>query len=60
MEQNGISEGRGGGEGLEEISPRTYVRICRAHGHRQQSGEGPVGGWGLRGGGQSEGNGGHL
>lgn len=43
MEQNGISEGRGGGEGLEEISPRTYVRVCRAHGHRQQSGEGPVG-----------------
>ena len=41
---------RGGGVGLEEISQRTCVHICIAHGHRQQCGEGRVGGfWVERG-----------
>ena len=36
--------------GLEEISQRTYTRVCKAHGHRQQCGERPgVDGQGLGG-----------
>ena len=48
MEQTGRSQrGRGWGS-LEEISQRTYMHVCIAHGHRHQWGEGGVGGCGAR------------
>ena len=31
---------RGGWGGMEEISQRTYMHVCKTHGHRQQCGEG--------------------
>ena len=39
MEQTDRSQ-RGGSRGLEEIRQRTYMHICKVHGHRQRCGEG--------------------
>ena len=44
MELTDQSQSGGVWGGPEEISHRTYMRICIVHGHRQQFGEGQVGG----------------
>ena len=54
MEQTDRSQRGGDRRGLEEISQKTYMHICIAHGHRQLSGKD----WrmGLGGGGERGGN----
>ena len=46
MEQTDRSQRGGVDGGMEEISQRTYMHVCKAPGHRQQCGKGRgSGGW---------------